>query len=121
MAKILLVEDDIPLRRLYESALELEHMVIPAGSSSTAIQAIDAEQPDLVVLDLHLPDAPGTAVLDHIESRGGNLSLRVVVMTGFAHFKSSTIHDCIIEILNKPVTTSMLLRVVNAAIASRVK
>jgi len=118
MAKILLVEDDIPLRRLYESALQLEYSVIATDSSSGAIKAIETEHPDLIVLDLH---SSGAAMLDYIETHARNLSPRVIVMTGSSQFVIKIAYDCIVEVLNKPVTTSMLLRVVNAALTSGVR
>lgn len=120
MAKILLVEDDLPLLRLYEDALKSEHIVIPVETSAAAIAAIDGQRPDLVVLDLNLPDAPGTTILNYIEARADMPNLRVVVMTGFSRYRSETLPG-VVQVLSKPVTASMLLRVVNAAITSSVR
>lgn len=118
MAKILIVEDDLPLLRLYTNALEAEHEVIAVESSAQAIYAIDHERPDLIVLDLNLPDAPGTTVIQHVDEQSDFPARRVVVMTGFAHYKKHNLSQVVYDVLDKPVTSSMLLRVVNAALAS---
>jgi DNA-binding NtrC family response regulator len=119
MAKILLVEDDIPLMRLYESALGMEHEVVTAETSQQAIQAINEQQPDLMILDLNLPDAPGTTILKHLQSLDSS-QIRVVIMTGFSHYRVESLPDMVVQVIAKPVTTSMLMRIANAAIASKV-
>jgi CheY-like chemotaxis protein len=110
MVKILLVEDDTPLMRLYQGALEVEYDVVAVESSSEAIDALNKFQPDLVVLDLNLPDAPGTVVLEYIEKHPEFENLKVVVMTGFAHHRHHNLPPRVVEMLSKPVTSSMLLR-----------
>lgn len=110
MIKVLLVEDDTPLMRLYQGALEVDYDVIAVESTSEAIDALNKFQPDVIVLDLNLPDAPGTVVLDYIEKNAEFEPLKVVVMTGFAHHRQQAMPPRVIEMLAKPVTSSMLLR-----------
>ena len=63
-ARLLVVEDDEPTRALITSNLEAHgYRVREAGAASEALRAWDAERPDLVVLDLGLPDADGTSVI----------------------------------------------------------
>ncbi len=116
MIKVLLVEDDTPLMRLYQGALEVEYDVVAVESSSEAIDAINKFQPDLIVLDLNLPDAPGTVVLDYVEKHPEYANLKVVVMTGFAHHRQQNLPPRVVEMLAKPVTSSMLLRAIKNVI-----
>jgi len=118
MAKILLVEDDMPLLRLYESALQTEHTVSAVASSAEGIAAIEQERPDLVILDLNLPDAPGTQILNFIQNHAELSHLRVIVMTGFAAYQRENPPPIVTDVLNKPITTSTLLRVVHQALAT---
>lgn len=63
-ARILIVDDEAPIRRLLRVALEAEgYGVIEAGTARAGLAAAARESPGLVVLDLGLPDADGLTVL----------------------------------------------------------
>ena len=63
-ARILLVEDEAPIRRFLRVALEAEgHAVIEAATAQDGIAAAARENPSAVILDLGLPDADGLSVL----------------------------------------------------------
>jgi two-component system KDP operon response regulator KdpE len=62
--RILVVEDDATLRRTLAIGLGAEgHQVLTAGDGRTALEACREDDPDLVVLDLGLPDISGVDVL----------------------------------------------------------
>ncbi len=66
-ARILVIDDEVPIRRFLRIALQAEgHQVLEAGTAREGIAAVARESPGLVVLDLGLPDADGTAVLHEI-------------------------------------------------------
>lgn len=113
MARILLVEDDTPLLRLYEGALAEQHEVVSVESTRDAIRALDQRDFDVMVLDLNLPDAPGTVILQHLSTHAELSDIQVVVMTGFNYYKNQQLQDAVKHVLSKPVTSSMLLRTVN--------
>jgi len=78
--RILVVDDDQNTRLLSERVLtSAGHEVQSVGTAKDAIQALDARRPDLVLLDVVMPDQDGWSVLQHI----GALPARplVVVMT----------------------------------------
>lgn len=63
-ARILIVDDEAPIRRLLRVALEAEgHGVIEAATAREGLAMAAREAPALVVLDLGLPDADGLAML----------------------------------------------------------
>ena len=63
MAKILIVEDEVPLSDLVRSHLEKEgHAVDQAFDGNTALSSADRVRPDLVILDWMLPGLDGLAV-----------------------------------------------------------
>jgi DNA-binding response OmpR family regulator len=71
MATVLLVEDERKLRELVRSYLERAgYMVLSTGSGAEAISLASSAAPDLVVLDLGLPDVPGEAVAREIRADG---------------------------------------------------
>lgn len=65
--RVLLVEDDVPMRRFVATSLASHgYRVVEAGDVSSAIRAWEAERPDLIVLDLGLPDREGSAVIRRV-------------------------------------------------------
>jgi two-component system KDP operon response regulator KdpE len=66
---ILVIEDDPPIRRALEHALgDLTDHVIEAETGAIGVAATAAERPELIVLDLGLPDMPGVEVCREIRS-----------------------------------------------------
>ena len=64
MVSLLLIEDDLPIRESLERALvQRGHVVLTAGDGLAGLQSAVDEQPDLVVLDLGLPDIDGRDLL----------------------------------------------------------
>jgi len=83
--KVFVIEDDAAIRRL------LERLLTPAGYSvesfptaQPALESIRSSPPDLVLLDLQLPDLNGHEVLEAIRSDPATRLLPVVMMTGMA-------------------------------------
>ncbi len=67
MGKILVVDDERELREVVSLYLEKEgYSVLQAGDGVTAVKIFHDEKPDLVVLDLMLPDIPGEKVCNVI-------------------------------------------------------
>jgi DNA-binding response OmpR family regulator len=70
-ATVLLVEDERKLRDLVRSYLERAGFtVLSTGSGAEAISLASATSPDLVVLDLGLPDIPGESVARELRAAG---------------------------------------------------
>lgn len=70
MARILVVEDNADIAQLYQSLFS-RHETAIAETAHEAISLLDVSSadPDLVILDFHLPDEPGMAVLDYIRGQ----------------------------------------------------
>ena len=64
---VLIVDDEPPIRRFLKSGLTAaDYRVLEAADGATALRALAADKPDLVVLDLGLPDKSGLDVIDDI-------------------------------------------------------
>jgi len=79
--RILLVEDEAPLRRVLKANLERSGVeVYEASTAREALAAIRQLRPDLVLLDIDLPDRTGWDVLRDLEEEG--LRVPVIVVSG---------------------------------------
>ena len=82
MAHILVVDDDPVIVRIYAARLGSEgHTVTTAGTAALALAAASAATPDLVLLDLMLPDRPGVEVLRELRARPATAKVPVVVLS----------------------------------------
>ena len=84
LARVLVVEDDVALRRLAELSLRFSYDVVTAATGSDAIDEAARHIPDLVLLDLNLPDMHGGEVLRRVRDIPGAENVSVIVMTAAA-------------------------------------
>jgi type II secretory ATPase GspE/PulE/Tfp pilus assembly ATPase PilB-like protein/CheY-like chemotaxis protein len=81
-AKVLLVEDEEPLRRVMKDLLEREgYIVAEARDGVQALDEVDRHAPDIIVLDLNLPGLDGYSVLQQLRSRPATQAIPVMVLT----------------------------------------
>lgn len=81
-ATILLVEDEDTLRRVMRDLLEQEgYTICEARDGAEALEQVDRHNPDLVLLDLNLPNVDGYTVLAQLRSRPATADLPVVVLS----------------------------------------
>src|SRR6185295_17890881 len=86
--RIVIVDDERTLRESCASILTGEgYQVSTSGRGDEAIQMIRRLMPDIVLLDLYLPDMPGIEILQ--ETIRVHPSCLVIVMTGKASVESS--------------------------------
>ncbi|MEP6689497.1 MAG: response regulator, partial [Gemmatimonadales bacterium] len=81
-AKVLLVEDEEPLRLVMKDLLEREgYIVAEARDGVQALDEVDRHAPDIIVLDLNLPGLDGYSVLQQLRSRPATRGIPVMVLT----------------------------------------
>jgi two-component system KDP operon response regulator KdpE len=67
--RILIVDDEVPIRRLLRTTLSAQRFeVVEAGNAAAALTQLQQEPPDLVLLDLGLPDRDGLDLLRDIRA-----------------------------------------------------
>jgi len=72
MATILVVDDEPDIRLLTKLNLERDgHLILTAGNGSEALAAVQETPPDLILLDVMMPDVDGWAVLDQLKTHLG--------------------------------------------------
>ena len=118
-ARILIVEDDLAIRRFVRQALEAQgHQVFEADSVQRGLIEAATRRPDLLVLDIGLPDGSG---VDLIRDLRGWSTLPVVVLSARTdeHDKIEALDAGADDYLVKPFSVGELLARVRAGLRRR--
>ena len=119
MANILVVDDEMGIRELLSEILSDEgHVVQTAENAQQAREARAAETPDLVLLDIWMPDTDGVTLLKEWQ-RDGNLTMPVIMMSGHATIDTAVEATRIgaMNFLEKPIALQKLLQAVQQGLA----
>lgn len=114
MAKILVVDDEIGIRELLREILCDEgYDVVLAENAATARAARQAARPDLVLLDIWMPDTDGVTVLKEWAA-AGLLTMPVIMMSGHGTIDTAVeaIRFGALDFLEKPIALQKLLSAV---------
>jgi CheY-like chemotaxis protein len=112
--RILIVEDDNDVRRLFRTALALSgYDVEEAGDGVDALRIIENRVPDLIVLDLMLRSLDGLSVQQELAARAITRHIPIVIVTGSTIDTGSLQVACV---LRKPVMPDELVRTVRHCI-----
>jgi two-component system phosphate regulon response regulator PhoB len=83
MATILLVEDDHAIRRIVQASLDQAgHEVVPAETGEKGLRLAQGGGIDLVLLDIALPDVPGTDICRELKRAPETSRIPIVFLTG---------------------------------------
>jgi DNA-binding response OmpR family regulator len=115
-AKVLVVEDDPAIALVLARLLERSGCVVDqAADGLSALEHFDRDRPDLVLLDLALPDVDGWEVLRHIRGAG---PVPVVVVTSYVHSRDRSLAEGADAFVTKPFDNSELMAQVGALLAN---
>lgn len=119
-ARILLVEDTLPLARAYQEYLAGEpYDIMHVAHGEDAIRAVEEEVPAAVILDLQLPDMNGIEVLKHIHGRGLPCAVVVVTANGSVNVAVAAMREGAVDFLVKPFTAERLIYTLRNALEHR--
>jgi DNA-binding response OmpR family regulator len=80
--KILVVDDDLHIQRLYKEEFQDEgYDVVVASNGAEAMEMFDRENPDIVTLDILLPDVDGIRILRQMKEK--NPKIPVIMSTAY--------------------------------------
>jgi DNA-binding NtrC family response regulator len=117
--KILIVDDEPELRNLLKSILESDFTTTEADSAASLQRTFNQDAPDVVLLDLKLPDANGLDLLPQIKKNWPDTE--VVVLTGEATFEAAVqaTKRGAYHFINKPFDSQALQVTLERAIENR--
>lgn len=114
MANILVVDDEMGIRELLSEILGDEgHVVVTAENAQQARESRQAGAPDLVLLDIWMPDTDGVTLLKEWQ-RDALLTMPVIMMSGHATIDTAVEATRIgaLNFLEKPISLQKLLKAV---------
>ena len=83
MPTIMLAEDDSTMINLLQTLLGMEgYQVVALGENDDVFEAVRQDRPDVLLLDVHLPNANGLDVLAQVRADAETNDLRVVMTSG---------------------------------------
>src|SRR5213083_1813120 len=118
MAQILVVDDEVGIRELLSEILSDEgHQVMVAESAGDARRLRERARPDLVLLDIWMPDTDGITLLKEWAA-SGQLTMSVVMMSGHGTIETAVEATRIgaLDFLEKPIALQRLLATVKRAL-----
>jgi CheY-like chemotaxis protein len=119
--KLLLVDDCVAERDLYEMVLAREFNILTANRGSDGVHMALSERPDVVVLDVNMPGLDGWTTCTFIKSHPDTADIPVVLLTG-ADDIDLTQHAVAVgasALLTKPCAADKLRNTIRQALEGR--
>src|SRR5215468_11192786 len=115
-AKVLVIDDEPPIRKLLRMGLSTQgYQIIEAPDGKTALNLLSRE-PDLIILDLGLPDIPGHELLQRIRARNERVPIVVLSSRGDEAGKVQALDSGADDYVTKPFGMDELLARMRAAL-----
>ncbi len=122
MRKIVLVEDDIMLAEIYQTRLNLAGFnCLVAHDGVTGLKLIEAELPDLSLLDLMLPEMSGDEILRKMRESKWGKDLKAIFLTNISESEAPDgVHDLKFEryVVKAELENNQLVEIVNQTLES---
>ncbi|MDH5649360.1 MAG: sigma-54 dependent transcriptional regulator [Gammaproteobacteria bacterium] len=118
--EILVIDDEPDIRRLVQEILEDEnYQVVTAADAADAKNSLQRFHPDLILLDIWMPDIDGITLLKEW-STSGALHAPVVMMSGHANIETAVEATRLgaYDFIEKPLSTGKLLVTIDRALQS---
>ncbi len=122
MARILIVDDEPELRQMLQLMLErVGHRCIMASNGTEALALAVAERPDLIVLDVMMPDKSGYDTARQLRANSQTANVPILILTARTQTMDEDMaHEAGADaFLPKPVTGQVLVSEVNALLGER--
>ncbi|HWB02981.1 MAG TPA: response regulator [Verrucomicrobiales bacterium] len=112
--KILVVEDHKDSCLWISAVLRQSGFnAVEAGDGTMAVQLAHSEEPDLILLDMHLPCGGGDFVLDSLQKKPAGKKIPVIIMSGDTDLDDEALREMgAVAVFHKPVDVHAFLRTI---------
>src|SRR6266536_1300372 len=119
---VLLIDDTVDQLDLYEAALRDRYEVLQAERGDVGVEIAVARQPDLVVVDLSMPDIDGWEVCRRLRAHPRTASIPVIILTALDvnDLRHQAMKAGVTDLLTKPCPVDTLRERIGEAIGQRV-
>ena len=117
MAQILVIEDEANIRRFVSINVKARgHIVEEAGTGTDGLQRMRDTTPQVLILDMMLPDMTGWQVLEAMSQEEALKAIPVILMTASVHVEDSLKYPNVVQHVMKPASVSILLEALQKAL-----
>jgi CheY-like chemotaxis protein len=117
--QVLLIEDDAWIRTFLRDVLSDEgYRVVEAADGRTGLRLAAATCPDVVLLDLAMPEFTGTDVLHELQREPSTREVPVLILSAFTRLLPEPEATTVAGVLAKPVDVPILLAAVQEALGA---
>jgi DNA-binding response OmpR family regulator len=112
--RVLVIDDDMPLRGMLAAALR-QHgfQVLLAGDGAEGQRALNIHHPDVVLLDLAMPNVNGWDFLQRLQETGHSGRVRIIVLSAhLRHDPAAVLQMGVSAILPKPFNLPELIELI---------
>jgi DNA-binding response OmpR family regulator len=117
--RVLVIDDDLPIRGMLAAALR-QHgfQVLLAGDGAEGHRALTIHHPDVVLLDLAMPDVNGWDFLQRLQESGHLGTVPVIVVSAHVRVEPQALLQMgVAAILPKPFNVSELMQLIEHIVA----
>ena len=104
MTKIAIIEDDLVISQMYRMKFESAGLEVKmAGNGARGVELVEDFKPDIILLDLQMPEMDGTAALEIIRKEPWGKNIPVIILTNLGEeeapkkLKDLGIHSYIVK------------------------
>jgi len=111
LAKVLVVDDEKDMRDIMEFLLQKEgHQVVTAFNGKVALEVVDSARPDLIVMDIMMPEMDGYTAQSRLFENPDTRSIPVIILTSKSKTKDLlTQSSNVVSFLEKPFDPKTLV------------
>ena len=124
MAKILVVDDEAHIVMILKDSLEFSgFQVATAYNGEEALEAVDREHPDLIVLDIGMPKLDGWEVCRRLKGNEATRSIPIIILTAYAQMSDQKKGAALgaERFVSKPCDLTYLIEEINALLSQKAK
>ncbi len=122
MSKILVVDDEEHIVMILKDSLEFSgFQVSTALNGVEALEAVEKEHPDLIVLDIGMPKLDGWEVCRRLKSNDATKSIPIIILTAYAQMSDQKKGTALgaERFISKPCDLTYLVEEINALLAQK--
>jgi type IV pilus assembly protein PilB len=114
--RILVVDDDASLVKLVQGILEDRYEVLPAATAEEGLRRANIERPDLILLDLWLPDILGIEAAERLRRSATTSLIPVIMLTGDDSSEVASLRAGVDDYVVKPFDEDALVARIESAL-----